>query len=1089
MEKRCLTTLLTTAVISIASLSFGTTPAYTNLIVADGPVSFWPLNETSGTVIHDVVGPNNGTCINPGGLGLGGPGILYGQGVTTDTAIYFTNTAGGYITIPYSSALNTPRFTLEAWLNLPVFPVDGAVADMNPLAFDEAYPPKGWAFEIPYPNGNNPSMYGWLSSGSIWTRNNSGTCIQGTWSYYVLSYDGTTFKSYTNGVIAASNNSGYSQVDSSTPLYLGAYNNSGPARFYSGGLANVAVYNYALTPSQISAHFFYGTNFNTPFVTTQPASQTTYVGQTATFAVSAVGLPPLYYQWRTRAAASGADANLIASGQIAAVTNATLTISNLVLSNAADYMVLVTNAYGSTTSALATLIVLNPTLPSIIAQPASQTNYVGFTAVFAVGAAGPPPLSYQWRAGATGSGVYTNLIAGGQIAAVTNSSLPISNMALANAGDYVVVVTNAYGSITSAAATLTVQTNSAPQTTRQRNDRWFNQAKIGLMLSWGMQTGGKAGASSVVYSNAADFDAAASSWSADKWVGAAQQLHAKYIVLVTFHSCLGYLKTWRSSIPGTMQTGRDYLGELIDAAEPQGIKVIVYITPDGPGHAHDYGVNWMDSAAYSAYKGASNDLSTSVGWGQYSYDIVDELISNYPKVAGFWFDGWDGAWDALGLVSHIHARNDNLICTRNNFGNAPDHGTDAIALENYNKVFSPSYDYPSGCWVGPYEAESCFDDGSDWWWDGSFYGADATKDIRRIVTSAAASYNALLGEGPCITGDLPPGLNTLNGTINTFLNWAGESIFGTVGGGYDQGGFQPGAWNDGAYGCTTLVPGANTHYIHILTNPSSGNQVVIPDCGYTVTSAIDLYSNTPISYSQSGGNLTLTIPTWYTYDTIIKLTANPPRTLISHLNLSSAASAAVDGDYFSYYTSTNAFPQAITINCGPGATISGLKINQWEHSPVTTKGYAAPPPTRIKDYQVYLSSDGSTWGSPVLTGTLLNQRGVQQILFTSQAKQYVRFTATSNYAGTNLLEIANIEVFGSGGAMIQAGDGSLGVRSNRFGFDIVGPSNITFALEATTNLAGGPWTFLQYCGFTNGYFYFSDPQWTNYPCRFYRLRK
>ena len=52
-----------------------------------------------------------------------------------------------------------------------------------------------------------------------------------------------------------------------------------------------------------------------------------------------------------------------------------------------------------------------------------------------------------------------------------------------------------------------------------------------------------------------------------------------------------------------MQTSRDYLGELINAADAQGIKVMVYITPDGPGHWHDYGVDWMDNAGYSAYKG------------------------------------------------------------------------------------------------------------------------------------------------------------------------------------------------------------------------------------------------------------------------------------------------------------------------------------------------------------------------------------------------------------------------------------------------------------------------------------------------------
>ena len=42
-------------------------------------------------------------------------------------------------------------------------------------------------------------------------------------------------------------------------------------------------------------------------------------------------------------------------------------------------------------------------------------------------------------------------------------------------------------------------------------------------------------------------------------------------------------------------------------------------------------------------------------------------------------------------------------------------------------------------------------------------------------------------------------------------------------------------------------------------------------------------------------------------------------------------------------------------------------------------------------------------------------------------------------------------------------------------------------VEACTNLASPVWTPLQTITLTNGSFYFSDPQWTNYPGRFYGL--
>jgi hypothetical protein len=65
---------------------------------------------------------------------------------------------------------------------------------------------------------------------------------------------------------------------------------------------------------------------------------------------------------------------------------------------------------------------------------------------------------------------------------------------------------------------------------------------------------------------------------------------------------------------------------------------------------------------------------------------------------------------------------------------------------------------------------------------------------------------------------------------------------------------------------------------------------------------------------------------------------------------------------------------------------------------------------------------------------------------------------------------------------------AAGVRANRFGFNITGTTNIPIVVEASTNLASASWTALQTCTLTNGLIHFSDPQWANYPARFYRLR-
>jgi hypothetical protein len=71
--------------------------------------------------------------------------------------------------------------------------------------------------------------------------------------------------------------------------------------------------------------------------------------------------------------------------------------------------------------------------------------------------------------------------------------------------------------------------------------------------------------------------------------------------------------------------------------------------------------------------------------------------------------------------------------------------------------------------------------------------------------------------------------------------------------------------------------------------------------------------------------------------------------------------------------------------------------------------------------------------------------------------------------------------------IVQTNDGHFGVHSNQFGFNITSTNSIPIVIEACTNLANPVWTPLTNVSLTNGSFYFSDPQWTNYPGRFYGI--
>lgn len=71
---------------------------------------------------------------------------------------------------------------------------------------------------------------------------------------------------------------------------------------------------------------------------------------------------------------------------------------------------------------------------------------------------------------------------------------------------------------------------------------------------------------------------------------------------------------------------------------------------------------------------------------------------------------------------------------------------------------------------------------------------------------------------------------------------------------------------------------------------------------------------------------------------------------------------------------------------------------------------------------------------------------------------------------------------------IQTDANSFGIQTNCFRFNITGNTNIPIVVEACTNLAAAGWVSLQSCNLTNGSLYFSDPDWTNYPARLYRIR-
>jgi hypothetical protein len=71
---------------------------------------------------------------------------------------------------------------------------------------------------------------------------------------------------------------------------------------------------------------------------------------------------------------------------------------------------------------------------------------------------------------------------------------------------------------------------------------------------------------------------------------------------------------------------------------------------------------------------------------------------------------------------------------------------------------------------------------------------------------------------------------------------------------------------------------------------------------------------------------------------------------------------------------------------------------------------------------------------------------------------------------------------------IQTADASFGVLTNQFGFNITWASDQTVVIETCTDPSNPLWTPISTNTLTCGTSYFSDPQWTNYSERYYRIR-
>ena len=111
------------------------------------------------------------------------------------------------------------------------------------------------------------------------------------------------------------------------------------------------------------------------------------ISKDAFFSVSAGGTEPLQYQWFKNGVAL-ADGGVVSGAQ-----TATLTLGTVLKADEGDYSLVITNATGYITSAVARLEVVDPV---IAAQPTNHVAELNRSATLNVVGVGTPPVGYQW---------------------------------------------------------------------------------------------------------------------------------------------------------------------------------------------------------------------------------------------------------------------------------------------------------------------------------------------------------------------------------------------------------------------------------------------------------------------------------------------------------------------------------------------------------------------------------------------------------------------------------------------------------------------------------------------------------------------
>ena len=233
---------------------------YGGAVLASGPMAFWRLDETNGSIAHDQVGGNDGTYFN---AILGQPG--YSALDSNETAAAF-NGQNSYVGNISGAAINFTghtNFTLEAWVKAPV----GLLDDSTIIAKGVGYTgtPHTEQFDLDVNNGVYRFYVTTLTNATI----NEADATEGpnvTWQHLAAVYDdqnilggGARSYLYVNGALEGTGPVLAAGLNGTvTPVSIGSKRTGNDPAYdgtFDGEVSQVAVYSKPLDASTIFNHY------------------------------------------------------------------------------------------------------------------------------------------------------------------------------------------------------------------------------------------------------------------------------------------------------------------------------------------------------------------------------------------------------------------------------------------------------------------------------------------------------------------------------------------------------------------------------------------------------------------------------------------------------------------------------------------------------------------------------------------------------------------------------------------------------------------------------------------------------------------